>query len=103
MVLPSAELLAMMTFEDVNDLINHVVLPPKLPQRDDSQPGLIGDHLVYLLHRAVEVYISSQPDKQQERWRTVADMVASWGRINSRGDLKEAAIDAGLQNLQADG
>lgn len=58
-------------------LINHVALPPQLPQRADEYPGVLQKNLLCL----VQGVIPSVNHEAHETWRAIASMLTALGDV----------------------
>lgn len=62
--------------EDISYLLNHVFLPPKLPQRDDNDKDTDRNvALCRLVSDASREFSKFLPQSQQRQWSTVSRMV----------------------------
>lgn len=84
-------------------IINHVILPPKLPQEDDSNT----DHDVHLLQKcqaALEAFQATLPPPERSDWIPCKEMVSSLLKMRSYGgDLIEEKVKVALEEIKSGG
>lgn len=89
--------------KDLNYIINHVFLPPKLPQKDDSNDtksaALIGQVLAAL--RSFQAYV---PEHERPEWIGCTKMVGSMLELRDHvGGLMAEKLQITLREMMSGG
>ncbi|TGO58297.1 hypothetical protein BOTNAR_0183g00070 [Botryotinia narcissicola] len=83
----------------IESMVNHIVLPPRLPGRDDRNEGLesaIIDHLI----TASRSMRSITRDKLSENWDWIRRSLETAKLLNTRGRLSRDTLLSEFQSLQ---
>lgn len=87
----------------LNYLINHVVLPPKLPQRDDSDVEKEREMVKHCLS-ALKSFLKLLPEEERLPWISSIKMVSKVLEMReSNGNFSATAFDTSLENLRDGG
>ena len=89
--------------EDLGVLANHILLPPRLPQKDDSDsPGLdIG--LLSFVREQAAAFHSIIPQKCSRAWRVVDTMLQDWLSICQNHWVSQEVLSTRLKSMREDG
>lgn len=91
-----------MSPEALNFLVNHIVLPPKLPQADDSNHT----YELALIEFAREQAITFQRDVLAESrscWAGIVKMLTTWLKVNAHGSVSKEALMEAVTELNPEG
>ncbi|KAF2158728.1 hypothetical protein M409DRAFT_71485 [Zasmidium cellare ATCC 36951] len=82
------------------DLVNHVFLPPKLPQKNDTACG-VGDALLDTVVEALEIYLGFFKDSQLVTVEMMIDMLSNLKKVHSLSTdaVMEDQLRDALQNV----
>ena len=82
------------------DLVNHVFLPPKLPQKNDTASG-VGTALLDLVVEALGIYQGFFRDSQMVTVETMIDMLSNSKTVHSLSTdaVMEDQLRSALQNV----
>lgn len=72
-------------------IINHIVLPPKLPQADDSNPKNELALIKFALDQAV-AFQNGVSTESRPCWAGIVKMLTTWQEVNSHGSIEENAL-----------
>jgi len=78
------------SLEELLYILNHVFLPPKLPQEDDTKTGC-DIALCYLVHQASREFAGFLSQHQQQRWSVVRKMLKTLLETTQALDKDELA------------
>ncbi|KAI9840424.1 MAG: hypothetical protein M1837_001637 [Sclerophora amabilis] len=73
-------------------LINHIVLPPKLPQAEESGEHGRGNSLLQFVLESAEAYCSLSHPDYQKQWSTVVKSFQSWVKLQEDGEVVEKEL-----------
>ena len=87
----------------LNYIVTHVILPPKLPQEDDS--GFHNDTaLLQQIETALSDFRALCPPQQQSHWTTCSNMVKNMLRMRDHGgNLIEEEAKIAFKTMEAGG
>lgn len=88
--------------EALDFLVNHIVLPPKLPQADDSNHT----HELALIEFARELAIAFQRDvfaESRSCWAGIVKMLTTWLKVNELGSVSKEALMEAMTELNLEG
>ncbi|KAI5273021.1 hypothetical protein E4T47_03715 [Aureobasidium subglaciale] len=85
--------------EDIQDLINHIVLPPKLPHEEDKQPVKIEENLLSI----AQDVISSMRDRSSSVWMVVRSMLLQLKTIRLADRLQQDVLEQKLSQISPGG
>lgn len=92
------------TGEELSFIINHVVLPPRLPQEEDPNLEYSENALLQLVHEQIILFVQQSSSHNADLWRPVLRMFASWRNcLSSNGTINTTAIQNALYGLQQGG
>ena len=81
-------------------VLNHVFLPPKLPQKDDYDAELDAALCRFVYDAALE-FAAFLPQSQQGRWSTVSLLLKNL--LESAGDLDKDMLEINILHLKIGG
>ena len=82
--------------------INHVFLPPKLPQKDDAD--ITGDlALTEECRTALESFVAYLPSGDHSKWASCAKMLSRMLETRDRGDMIVENVKMGLREMTSGG
>lgn len=90
---------------DFEFLINHVILPAKLPQQEENTDiERSGEQLLlHLLSKTLDLFLTKSSPEAREKWRPVCYALRGlWDMTNGSLDSK-AAMEKDLKNLKPGG
>lgn len=76
---------------DLNFMVNHVILPPKLPQCDDRDTKNELALVQFVREQAIAFQLKV-PAENQECWRRITKMLNTWIEVNEHGWISKEAI-----------
>ena len=86
------------SLEDILYVVNHVFLPPKLPQKDDKDTNTDRDIvLCRLVSSASREFATFLPQPQQKRWSIVTEMLKNL--LDSTGPLDKDVLVTKISHL----
>lgn len=85
--------------EDIHNLINHVALPPQLPQSEESDPSRINSNLVHLLQDAMKTF----DRRTSTAWASVSNMLSALDKTEQAKALNDDSLRADLKALNPGG
>jgi hypothetical protein len=88
-----------LSVKDLQDLINHVVLPPQLPQSEELDPSRIHSNLVNLLQHAVKTF----DHRTHAAWTSVFKMLSALEKTEQARALNDDLLGAALKALNTGG
>ena len=90
--------------EDLQYCINHVFLPPKLPQEaeDSEHARSVEQGLLRLLHDSTKSFHSSQTSAEYSTspWKTIERMLECWTTLDSTPSIARAALREALDDIK---
>jgi uncharacterized protein (DUF608 family) len=89
--------------KSLTDLVNHVVLPPRLPQCEDANPASLEKNLLHLARCVTATYTSSLDSFTQTAWKPVVTMLGDWTEIKQGSDLRNDVMVSKLASLKPAG
>jgi len=81
--------------------INHIFLPPRLPNASDHSPHLEAG-LITLVRDFAEKFVQVE-DVQSTDWVTVTRMLASMSRVHDGGTMSEHTVAKEIDAMQCGG
>ncbi|XMA11506.1 hypothetical protein WAI453_004297 [Rhynchosporium graminicola] len=85
---------------DLEYIITHVFLPPKLPQKDDSNPDR-DLALTEILKAALDSFQAQLPARERPRWVGLASMLSKMVELRDlSGDLLSEKIQSSLEAMK---
>jgi hypothetical protein len=88
-----------LSVEDVHSLINHIALPPQLPQTEELDPSRIDRNLIHLLQGVLKIFDL----RGQAAWLSVSKMLSTLDKTEQARALNINSPGADLQALNAGG
>lgn len=88
--------------EALHYMVNHIVLPPKLPQADDRNVR----YELTLMEFARDQAIDFQTDASAESrscWAGIVKMLTTWREVNADGSISEDALKHAMTTLRQQG
>jgi hypothetical protein len=85
--------------QNLQNLINHIVLPPQLPQKEESDPLKINSDLVHLLRDVTKTF----DQRTSAAWISVIKMLSTLDRTEQTSALNDESLGADLKGLKAGG
>ncbi|KAL8827109.1 MAG: hypothetical protein Q9170_007144 [Blastenia crenularia] len=88
--------------EELEYIINHVVLPPKLPQEAES-PQLVTSaerQLLNIVFRTATEFQLQCAKEMRPSWLRIEKMLAQWIATKPNEDLSEQLLDKAIQDMQ---
>ena len=83
-------------------VVNHVFLPPKLPQEDDLDATM--EHaLCLLVYDAAKLYVDFLPPYQHEKWHAIVDMLKNIHLSHETEELSKGQINRSMATMQPKG
>jgi len=82
------------------DIVNHVVLPPKLPHQTDANPDLVEAALASRLRDAAASLKELTTGKLSEEWQRVYAILQSATTLNAAHRLDSTSLLPAFQSLQ---
>jgi hypothetical protein len=80
-------------------LINHIALPPKLPQTEERDTPGIEKSLL----RLTENVLSEYDNRSSAAWKAVSKMLRQSSGVRSGSGLDAEQLDTALLNMELDG
>ena len=77
--------------EALNFMVNHVILPPKLPQSDDTGSGYELALIQFVRDHSVAFQINL-PAEYQDCWTRITKMLNTWIEVNEHGSISPEAL-----------
>ena len=90
---------AALSVGDVHNLINHVALPPQLPQSEEPDPSRINSNLVHLLQDAMKTF----DRRTSAAWASVSKMLSALDKTEQAKALNNDSLRADLKALNPGG
>jgi hypothetical protein len=82
--------------------INHIFLPPQLPQKDDHDPD--NDRaLCAVLLQSAKIYRASLPVHQEIRWNPMVKMLQSLFKFHDSDALSKDPVKIAMRGMQPGG
>lgn len=91
--------LSVQSLQDAQDLINHIALPPQLPQSAESDASAINRNLLHLLQDATKSFHHNACPA----WTTVSKMLSSLDYTEQAKSLRDDLLSAHLTALSPGG
>jgi hypothetical protein len=91
--------LSVQSLQDVQDLINHIALPPQLPQSADSDASTINRNLLHLLQDATKSF----DHRPYTAWTSVSKMLSSLDLTEQAKTLRDDLLGVHLTALSSGG
>ncbi|KAH0034044.1 hypothetical protein KCU78_g2340, partial [Aureobasidium melanogenum] len=85
--------------QDVHDLINHITLPPELPQTEDLDPYTINRNLFHLIQDVTETF----EHRDSAAWTAVSKMLSALGKTEQAKSLNDDSLGTHLKALNTGG
>jgi hypothetical protein len=85
--------------QDLQNLINHVALPPQLPQTEEPDPSRIDKSLLHLLRDAMNTFDL----RSSVAWTSVSKMLSMLDKTEQARALNNDSLTANLRGLNAGG
>lgn len=89
--------------ENLAAIINHIVLPPKLPQSEDVNLTDIEDALLRLARRVALTLPTTLSTKDRFTWQPVVGMLSDWSEIKQGGDMRDDILISKLSKMSPGG
>jgi len=91
--------------ENLRYIINHVFLPPRLPQEDEQTNGVYDKDfaLCCLALRSLEHFISQLPEEQRKKHHCYVKMVQSFKDLNRAKPFESGDLLQKLQDMRSGG
>ncbi|KAG9762013.1 hypothetical protein KCU73_g2114, partial [Aureobasidium melanogenum] len=89
--------LSVQSLQDVQDLINHIALPPQLPQSADSDASTINRNLLHLLQDATKSF----DHRPYTAWTSVSKMLSSLDLTEQAKTLRDDLLGVHLTALSS--
>ncbi|KAI9773044.1 MAG: hypothetical protein M1835_006205 [Candelina submexicana] len=87
--------------EDLSFIINHVILPPRLPQEDDSNTWYGSQALLRLVHEQIISFIERSPSQDANLWRPAVKMFGLWREcLGQNGAINTKLVQDALSQLK---
>jgi hypothetical protein len=84
-----------LTEQQLTFVINHAVLPPKLPQGEDPEASGNNDSLLAVALDSAIKFQALDAREWNQQWSTIVRALEAWGKIQNGGEvIKEDAVDA---------
>ena len=93
------------TSSDINFVVNHLILPPKLPQEDeDLQVKINGElRILDLTTEAAKAFVNECGGDVQTGWISVLSALGNWNRVSSINSFHRETLEDLLINLKPQG
>jgi hypothetical protein len=88
-----------LSVQDLHTLINHVALPPQLPQTEEPDPSRIDKSLLHLLRDAMNTFDL----RSSAAWTSVSKMLSTLDKTEQARALNDDSLGARLKDLDAGG
>jgi hypothetical protein len=88
-----------LSVHDVHDLINHIALPPQLPQSEDSNPSVINSNLLQLLQDVTKTF----DHRTCGAWTFVSRMLSALDKTEQAKTLRDDLLGGSLTALKPGG
>ncbi|KAI9850515.1 MAG: hypothetical protein M1838_005579 [Thelocarpon superellum] len=85
--------------DELEYIINHVLLPPRLPHEDDAEDWKKQDALLRLVHERAQAFVHQCSPSQQTAWQPALRMLARSISINQQGVISEPALSGALRDM----
>lgn len=97
--------MATLSDESLYYIINHVILPPKLPRKAESQSisRRAEQDLLRLVLEQVKVYDVKSSLVTREQWRIISSMLTQWIALDSTEKLSSKTLAEVLAVMQTKG
>lgn len=89
--------------EHLAAIINHIVLPPKLPQSEDVNLTEIEDAILRLAQRVALTLLTTLSTKDRFTWQPVVGMLSDWSEIKQGGDLRDDILISKFSKMSPGG
>ena len=90
-----------MASSKVEYLINHVILPPQLPQQEDSESGV--DLLLKICYECAGEVQRHSTGEGRSIWSTVQESIRKWQYLYNNETLCESAICEAIVQTKSQG
>ena len=84
-------------------IVNHVFLPPKLPNQDDENVFQKEMGLLRLVQDVADQFVSQVPDEFSAKWQSIVSMLRVWENITEFGRIDKERLSMSLKNLEPGG
>lgn len=84
-------------------LINHVLLPPRLPQTAEHDAEEQEYGLLQLVLKESKAYLATCNPENAPRWSAVCDMLSAWSRVHEHGHFVSPHFKTAFENLRDNG
>lgn len=88
---------------DLSAVINHVVLPPQLPQQEDGDQYSVEDDLVHLTDDVAQRMLPSLPLEHHPSWQSVLKMLYKLKSVKHGTGLRSDVLEAHLTSMKPSG
>lgn len=88
--------------ETLDFMINHVILPPKLPQETDSNAKL-EIALINFIYSQALVFQENVAMKWKPCWARITKMLKSWVKVAEHGSISKEALVQVMNTLAEEG
>lgn len=88
--------------KELRYIVNHVVLPPELPQEDDSSVSY-DNVLLRLVHTTAVSFASRLSADEAWLWEPIKTMLAQWTRIAQDGSIDDMTLNQALEHIGVGG
>lgn len=84
-------------------IINHVFLPPKLPNGEEQDLSGLELELLRLVRSSAEQFVQQVSANSTVRWQPIVSMLQTWMKIIEYSDLDEEMFSMVLKSLEPNG
>ena len=84
-------------------VVNHVFLPPRLPNGGDGDLWEKELSLLRLVQSLAKQFARQATPESSTQWQPVLTMLQTWIDVNRFGDISKESLDTALKDLQANG
>lgn len=88
--------------EALSFMVNHIILPPKLPQEDDSDSTCELALVQFVRNQALAFQVNV-PANYQMCWRRIVKMLDTWIKVNDFGSISKDVLVRAIYTLGSEG
>ena len=86
--------------EDLDFIVNHVVLPPKVPQGEDIDASKKEDALLRLVLKEMTAFAAGCPPADRSSWQSILKMISLWAEINKGSTFCKETLQEALKSFE---
>ena len=89
--------------EDLEFIVDHVVLPPRLPQGEDKDAPEKEHGLLRLVLKEMTDFAAVCPPADRGSWRSILKMLSFWAEVNRGNTFCKKTLQEAFRSFEPDG